>query len=112
MKSRGNLPEISYGEGAESGLQSNGWFRGGVMSTAAEGAIYRFDGFVLDLVRGALAAENGKDVPLRHKSFQLLCLLVENAGRLLSREVIKQALWPSLIVSDDSVTQCVRDVRR
>jgi adenylate cyclase len=82
------------------------------MSTAAEGAIYRFDGFVLDLVRGALAAENGKDVPLRHKSFQLLCLLVENAGRLLSREVIKQALWPSLIVSDDSVTQCVRDVRR
>jgi hypothetical protein len=73
---------------------------------------YRFGEFVLDLVRGTLATANGKDVPLRHKSFRLLRLIVENAGRLLERDAITQAIWPGLTVADDGITQCVRDIRR
>jgi adenylate cyclase len=73
---------------------------------------YRFDGFVLDLQRAALVTDMGESVPVRHQSFRLLCLFVENAGRLVEREAITQALWPGLTVSDDSITQCVRDLRR
>jgi adenylate cyclase len=74
--------------------------------------IYRFDRFTLDLARGALLTWDGAEVALRPKSFSLLCLLVEHAGRLLDRDTILQALWPGVFVSDDSIGQCVKDVRR
>ena len=82
------------------------------MSVAAEVVAYRFDGFVLDLHRAALVTDQGESVPVRHKSFRLLCLFVQNAGSLVEREAITQALWPGVTVSDDSITQCVRDLRR
>ena len=75
-------------------------------------SLYRFDGFVLNLSRGALLTTNGQQVQLRRKSFELLRLLVENAGHLLDREAINQAVWPDITVTDESITQCVRDVRR
>jgi DNA-binding winged helix-turn-helix (wHTH) protein len=73
---------------------------------------YRFDQFTLDLARGALLAPEGAELPLRPKSFALLQLLVENAGRLLDRDAIMNAVWPGLTVTDDSITQCIRDIRR
>ena len=45
-------------------------------------AAYRFDRFTLDLARGTLLAPDGTELPLRPKSFALLQLLIENAGRL------------------------------
>ena len=82
------------------------------MSTPSAVAAYRFEGFVLDLMRGALLTTTGEEVPLRPQAFQLLRLLVENAGRLLGRDAINQVVWPDVAVSDDSITQCVRDIRR
>jgi DNA-binding winged helix-turn-helix (wHTH) protein len=73
---------------------------------------YRFDRFVLDLNRGALLAFDRGELPLRPKSFALLQLLVENAGRLLNRDTIMEAVWPDVFVTDDSITQCVGDIRR
>jgi class 3 adenylate cyclase/DNA-binding winged helix-turn-helix (wHTH) protein/tetratricopeptide (TPR) repeat protein len=75
-------------------------------------ATYRFDRFALDLGRGALLAADGAEVPLRPKSFALLRLLVENAGALLDRNAMAAAVWPGLFVSDESIAQCVKDVRR
>ena len=75
-------------------------------------AAYRFEGFVLDLARGALLTSAGEEVALRPQSFLLLVLFVQNAGRLLDRATINRALWPEIAVSDDSITQCVRDIRR
>ena len=71
-------------------------------------ATYRFDCFTLDLARGALLALDGAELPLRPKSFALLQLFVENAGQLLDRDTIMQAVWPDVFVTDDSITQCVR----
>lgn len=73
---------------------------------------WRFDRFTLDLVRGALLGPGGVEVALRPKSFALLRLLVGNAGCLLSRAVIMAAVWPDVVVGDESITQCVRDIRR
>jgi len=74
--------------------------------------VYRFGGFSLDLARGALLAAGGEVVPLRPKSFVLLRLFVENAGRLLTRDAINQAIWVDVVVTDDGITQCVHDIRR
>src|SRR3954462_14912680 len=76
------------------------------------GRAYYFDRFVLDLHRGALLALDGAELPLRPKSFALLQLFVENAGRLLDRDTIMRAVWPDVFVTDDSIIQCVRDIRR
>ena len=75
-------------------------------------AAYHFDRFTLDLARGALLTSGGAELPLRPKSFALLQLLVENAGRLLDRDAIMGAVWPDVFVIDESISQCVRDIRR
>jgi TolB-like protein len=75
-------------------------------------AIYRFDRFMLDLIRGALLAEDGSVLPLRPKSFELLRHMVVNAGRLMDRDELMQAVWPGVFVTDDSVAQCIKDIRR
>ena len=82
------------------------------MEIVPAAATYRFDGFVLDLMRGALLTTAGVEVALRRQSFQLLRLLVENAGRLLDRETINRTIWGEIVVSDDSIAQCIRDIRR
>ena len=73
---------------------------------------YRFEDFVLDLARGTLLTTAGHEIPLRRKSFQLLRLLVENVGQLLDRDGIYRAIWTDLAVSDDSITQCIHEIRR
>lgn len=82
------------------------------MDTGTDVEVYHFDGFVLDVTRGLLLTAGGQPVQLRHKSFELLRLFVTNAGRLLDRDSISQAIWSDVIVNDDSITQCVRDIRR
>jgi TolB-like protein/Tfp pilus assembly protein PilF len=66
----------------------------------------------LDLRRGALLSSDGSEIPLRPKAFELLELLVENAGSLLSRDTIMQSIWPDVVVTDDNITQCIHDIRR
>ncbi len=75
-------------------------------------SIYRFGSFVLDLDLGALLADDRTERALRPKSFALLCLLVENAGRLVRHDAIFEALWPGTCVTENSVSQCVHDIRR
>ena len=86
--------------------------RPGTADTAHPVATYCFEGFVLDIRRGSLLTATGDEVPLRRQSFDLLRLLVENAGRLLDRDTINRAIWSDVAVTDDSMTQCVRDIRR
>lgn len=56
----------------------------------------------------------GKDgcVQLEPKVMALLLYLAENAGQTLRREQLFEALWPGVIVSDDTLTQAVTKLRR
>jgi TolB-like protein/DNA-binding winged helix-turn-helix (wHTH) protein/Flp pilus assembly protein TadD len=72
---------------------------------------YSFDEFRLDLSRGALMRD-GRQVPLRPKAFDVLHCLVCHQGELLSRDVLLEWIWPNLVVSDDSLTQCVIEIRK
>jgi TolB-like protein/DNA-binding winged helix-turn-helix (wHTH) protein len=69
-----------------------------------------FGKFALDLRRGCLRAGD-REVELRPKSFEVLRYLVENAGRLIPKDEIIEAVWPSVTVTDESLTRCVSDIR-
>src|SRR5262245_9070692 len=73
-------------------------------------ALFSFEGSELDLIRGCLRSAKG-EIELRRKSFELLLYLIENAGRLISKDELVNAVWPNVIVSDDSLAQCVSDLR-
>ena len=72
--------------------------------------VFRFEGYALDVTRGRLLSGHG-EVGLRPKCFATLRYLVENADRLISKEEMIKAVWPDVFVTDDSLTQCVREVR-
>jgi len=72
--------------------------------------ILLFDRFVLDLRRGCLRA-CGQDIELRPKAFEVLCYLVENAGRLVAHDELHEAVWGDVAVSNDSIVQCIRELR-
>jgi adenylate cyclase len=72
--------------------------------------IYEFVGHSLDLGRGRL--QRGQvDVALRPKSLALLIYLLENPGRVVDKEELIAAVWPTSIVTDDSLSQCLKDIR-
>jgi TolB-like protein/DNA-binding winged helix-turn-helix (wHTH) protein len=53
----------------------------------------RFEDFEVDL-RAAEVRQNGHRIKLQEKSFQILCLLLERAGDIVTRKELKQRLWP------------------
>jgi TolB-like protein len=63
------------------------------------------------LARGALK-NSGADLPLRPKSFNLLTHFVTNAGRLLTKDELMQAVWPGVFVTEDSLVKCVKEIRQ
>ncbi len=66
----------------------------------------------LDPARSRLRAPDGTLTALRPKTLALLLLMLERAGQLLTRDEIMDALWPGLHVTDDSITQCITELRR
>jgi DNA-binding winged helix-turn-helix (wHTH) protein/TolB-like protein len=65
-----------------------------------------------DPVRGELLDGNGRPVHLRPRAMQALQYLLAHAGRLVSRDELMAAVWPGVIVTDDSLVQCIGDIRR
>ena len=72
--------------------------------------VLHFDRFALDLKRGCLRAGD-QDLVLRPKTFEVLRYLAENGGRLVPKHELYEAVWPKVFVSDDSLVQCIRDLR-
>ncbi len=72
--------------------------------------LYSFDGFTLDLTRGCFL-RGAEEIKLRPKSFEVLKYLVENNGRLINKEELIHAVWGDTAVTDDSLAQCLKDVR-
>lgn len=72
---------------------------------------FSFGAFTLDLDRGALL-KGGADIKLRPKSFEVLRLLLERHGRLVSKDELLHAVWGSTVVTEGALTQCLIDVRR
>ncbi|MGO4880583.1 MAG: ATP-binding protein [Bryobacteraceae bacterium] len=72
---------------------------------------YRFAGFTLDPERTSVL-HAGREVKLRTRVYDALRYFVENHGRLIRKEELMQALWPGTFVTDDSLVQCMVELRR
>jgi adenylate cyclase len=68
--------------------------------------VLRFDRFTLDVTRGCLR-DADQEIALPPKAFEVLCHLVENAGRLVPKDELIKAVWADVFVSDDSLVQCI-----
>jgi DNA-binding winged helix-turn-helix (wHTH) protein/tetratricopeptide (TPR) repeat protein len=72
---------------------------------------FSFDRFTLDIDRGVLLKDS-QEVPLRPKSFDVLVYLVTHRGQLVSREALLKAVWGDVVVTEDSVAQCLLEIRK
>jgi TolB-like protein len=72
----------------------------------------RFGHCTLDEGRGVLIAPDGSETPLRPKTHELLRLLLKHPGRVVPRAEILDSVWPGIFVTDDSITQCVVELRK
>jgi DNA-binding winged helix-turn-helix (wHTH) protein len=70
-----------------------------------------FGRYVLDLQRGCLLLD-GRELTLRPKTFSVLQYLVSHPGRLIGKEELLEAVWPNLVVTDDTLVQSVGELRR
>src|SRR5215813_13542500 len=71
---------------------------------------FQFVGHTLDVARSSLRAAD-REIQLRPKSFEVLLYLVENADRLVPKEELIKAIWPNVVVTDESLTHCVSELR-
>ena len=71
----------------------------------------RFGTFEFDERRGELSRLGGEPIPLRPRAEALLRLFLAQPGRLVSRSELHEALWPKTVVTDDSLVQCVGELR-
>ena len=69
-------------------------------------------GMTLDLRREELRDATGARIDLRHRSFAVLRYLAVHAGRVVTKDELLAAIWSGLTVTDDSLTQCISDIRR
>jgi DNA-binding winged helix-turn-helix (wHTH) protein/tetratricopeptide (TPR) repeat protein len=70
-----------------------------------------FKDFTLDLDRGCLL-RGAEEVKLRPKVFEALTYLVDRPNRLVSKDELIKALWTDSFVTDDSLVQCLVELRR
>ena len=59
-----------------------------------------------------LLTVSGNTRTLPPKAFETLVLLVENAGRLLRKDEMMQALWPGVFVEENNLTQQISLLRK
>ncbi|WP_342731081.1 tetratricopeptide repeat protein [Bradyrhizobium sp. B117] len=71
----------------------------------------RFAGFELDLQRAELRGADGAPIKLRPKTFEMLRLFATSGGRVLSKQELMEAVWPNVHVGEDSLFQCIRELR-
>jgi pimeloyl-ACP methyl ester carboxylesterase/DNA-binding winged helix-turn-helix (wHTH) protein len=81
-----------------------------VADTAVRGA-YHFGPFYLD-VRERRLSRGDEVIPLRLKVFDTLLVLVENAGRLVTKQELLDSVWPETTVEENNLNHNVSVLRK
>jgi len=85
------------------------------MATSRSVPVRAFFGhFQLDLVTGELRGQNGSSVRIQQQPLQVLRLLLEADGRVISRDQLRVALWPqeTFVDFEHSVNTAVKKLRK
>jgi pimeloyl-ACP methyl ester carboxylesterase/DNA-binding winged helix-turn-helix (wHTH) protein len=81
------------------------------MTDSAARAAYRFGPFQLD-TRERRLWRDGEVIPLRLKVFDTLRVLVENAGRLVTKQELLDTVWPETSVEENNLNHNVSVLRK
>ena len=54
----------------------------------------------------------GKTIPMYPRCFDALLLLIEHRGTLLGKDFLMQALWPDVVVDENSLAKVISEIRR
>jgi TolB-like protein/DNA-binding winged helix-turn-helix (wHTH) protein/Flp pilus assembly protein TadD len=75
-------------------------------------SVLRFGAFEADVRAGELRA-HGRKIKLQEKPFQLLCVLLQHPGEVVSREELREKLWPAdtFVEFDDSLNHAINRLR-
>ena len=76
-----------------------------------KGSLSQFGPFVLD-VQERVVRRDGRPVPLTPKAFDVLAALVEQPGRLISKEELLQKVWPDTFVEEANLAYNVFALRK
>jgi TolB-like protein/DNA-binding winged helix-turn-helix (wHTH) protein/rhodanese-related sulfurtransferase len=76
------------------------------------GRTLAINGVTADFGSETLRDKSGASIDLRPQAFAVLRQLAENAGRLVTKDELMQAVWPGVAVTDDSLVQCIHEIRR
>src|SRR5262245_33462500 len=82
------------------------------MAIARSSHSVRFGDFQVDLRAGELR-KRGVKVKLPEQSFQILAMLLEHPGGLVTREEIQKKLWPhdTIVEFENSISAAIRRLR-
>jgi TolB-like protein/tetratricopeptide (TPR) repeat protein len=72
---------------------------------------YRFGPFRLD-VRERRLSRGADVIPLRLKVFETLCVLVQNAGQLVTKQELLDSVWPETTVEENNLNHNVSVLRK
>lgn len=67
---------------------------------------YRFDAKA-----GSLSRTSGATITLRPQTAAVLRVLCKRHGQIVSRDELINEVWPATTVTEDSVTQCIKEIR-
>ncbi len=73
--------------------------------------LYLFGEFSLD-AQGRVLKRAGATAPLTPKAFDALLLLVQNAGRVVTKDELIKTVWPDSFVEESNLTQTIFMVRK
>ena len=73
--------------------------------------LYEFKKFRCD-PREHLLLREGKPVSLSPKSFEVLVVLIQSNGRLLTKDELMQQVWPDSFVEESNLTVNISALRR
>jgi len=73
--------------------------------------LYRFGDFSLD-AQSCVLMRGDEAVPLTRKAFDVLLLLIQNSGRIVTKVELMKAVWPDSFVEESNLTQTIFMVRK
>lgn len=68
--------------------------------------------FFYSLSDEVLLNAQGQPISLRPQSLQILHQLALYEGQIVTKTFLVDTIWPDVVVTDDSVTQCIKDIRK
>lgn len=74
--------------------------------------LLRLNGRVVDFQRGSVTDASDRVVMLRPQAAEVLSVLAARPGVLVTKDELMQAVWPDIAVTDDSLVQCIAEIRK